>query len=100
MQKYQTRDENEDREVDHILRMFTSYKTVTTSMTARTRWETAGFTYQQKNGTFYRVVHEGRKDSDSAGLSRDLGERLSDRKSIGQAEESEVGMVEPRILPG
>jgi hypothetical protein len=27
-------------------------------------------------------------------------ERDSPRKSIGSAEESEVGMVEPRILPG
>jgi hypothetical protein len=28
-----------------------------------------------------------------------LGEGLSDRKPIGEAEESEVGVVEPRILP-
>jgi hypothetical protein len=40
------------------------------------------------------------KDSDSAGLSRALGERPSDRKFIGEAEDSEVGMIEPRILSG
>jgi hypothetical protein len=27
-----------------------------------------------------------------------LGEELSDRKPIGEAEESEVGMIEPKIL--
>jgi hypothetical protein len=39
------------------------------------------------------------KNSNNAGLPRDLGEGLSDRKPIDEAEESEVGMVEPRILP-
>jgi hypothetical protein len=40
-----------------------------------------------------------RENSNSTGLSKDLGEGLSDRKSISEAEESEVGMVESRILP-
>jgi hypothetical protein len=35
---------------------------------------------------------------DRTGLSRDMGEGLSDRKPIGEAEESELEMVEPRIL--
>jgi hypothetical protein len=34
----------------------------------------------------------------STGLSRDVGEELSDRKPIGEAEGSELEMVEPRIL--
>jgi hypothetical protein len=39
------------------------------------------------------------KNSNSSGFPRDLGEGLSDRQSIGE-EESEVGMIEPRILSG
>jgi hypothetical protein len=31
-------------------------------------------------------------------ISRDMGEGLPDRKPIGEAEESELGTVEPRIL--
>jgi hypothetical protein len=58
--QYQTRDENEDREVDHIIRIFKAYETVTTSMTVRVCWEKAGLTYQQRDGTLYLVVHEGR----------------------------------------
>jgi hypothetical protein len=58
--KDQTRDENDDREVDEILRIFKAYETVTTSMTARACWEKASFTYQQRDGTFYLVVQEGR----------------------------------------
>jgi anti-sigma-K factor RskA len=58
--KYLPRDENEDREVDHILRIFRAYEAVTTSTTVRACWEKAGFTYQRREGTFYLVVHEGK----------------------------------------
>jgi hypothetical protein len=58
--KYQTRDENEAREVDHILKFFKGYETVTTSMIVQACWEKAGFPYQQRDGTFYLVVREGR----------------------------------------
>jgi hypothetical protein len=92
------RNKNEDREVDHILRIFQAYETVTASTTVRACWEKTNFTYQRRDGTFYLVMHEG-KNSNSTELSRDLRDGLSDRKPIGEAEESEVGVVEPRILP-
>jgi hypothetical protein len=58
--KYKTRDENGDREVDQFLRIFKVYETATTSVTVRACWEKVGFTYEQRDGTFYLVVHEGR----------------------------------------
>jgi hypothetical protein len=58
--KDQTRDENEDREVGDILRIFKAYETVTTSMVVRACWKKTGFIDQQRDGTFYLVVHEGR----------------------------------------
>jgi hypothetical protein len=58
--KYFAMDENEDREVDHIFRIVKAYESVTTSMTVQSCWEKAGFTYQQRDGTFYLMVHEGR----------------------------------------
>jgi hypothetical protein len=58
--KYLPKDDNEDREIDHILRIFRAYEGVTTSMMIRASWEKAGFSYHQRDGTFYRAVDEGR----------------------------------------
>jgi hypothetical protein len=55
-QKCLPRDENEDRETDHILRIFWAYDAVTTSTTVPARCEKAGFTYQKRNGIVYLVV--------------------------------------------
>jgi hypothetical protein len=40
-----------------------------------------------------------RKNLNSTGLSRDLGDRLPDRRPTEEVEESEVEIVESRILP-
>jgi hypothetical protein len=58
--KYLPKDDNEDREIDHILRIFHAYEGVTTSMMIRASWEKAGFNYRQIDGTFYFAVDEGR----------------------------------------
>jgi hypothetical protein len=58
--KYLPKDDNEDREIDHILRIFRAYEEVTTSMMIRASWEKAGFSYHQRDGTFYLAVDEGR----------------------------------------
>jgi hypothetical protein len=58
--KYLPRDENEDREVNHILGGFRAYEAVTTSTTVRACCEKVSFTYQWRDGTFYLVVHEGK----------------------------------------
>jgi hypothetical protein len=58
--KYLPKDDNEDRDNSHILRIFRAYKAVTTSMIIRASWEKACFSYHQRGGTFYLVVDEGR----------------------------------------
>jgi hypothetical protein len=59
--KYLTKDDNENREIDHILRIFRAYDDgVTVSMMIRASWEKAGFKYPQRDGTFYLAVDEGR----------------------------------------
>jgi hypothetical protein len=58
--KYLPKDANEDREIDHILRIFHAYERVITSMMIRASWEKAGFSYHQRDGTFYFTVNEGR----------------------------------------
>jgi hypothetical protein len=60
IQKYLPRDENEDRELNHILRIFGTSEAVTTCTTVRACWKKADFTYQRRDGTFYLVVHEGK----------------------------------------
>jgi hypothetical protein len=46
------------------------------------------------------VVSEGTKISILPGMKDEFGRRLSESRSIGEEEESEVEMVEPRILSG
>jgi hypothetical protein len=58
--KYLPKDDSEDREIDHILRIFHAYEGVTTSMMIRVSWEKAGFSYYQRDGTFYLAADEGR----------------------------------------
>jgi hypothetical protein len=58
--KYLPKNDNEDREIDHTLRIFRAYKAVTTSMMIRASWEKAGFSYHQRDGTFDLAVDEGR----------------------------------------
>jgi hypothetical protein len=58
--KYLPEDNNENREIDHILRIFRAYEGATTSMMIRASWEKAGFSYHQRDGTFYLAVDEGR----------------------------------------
>jgi hypothetical protein len=58
--KYLPKGDNEDREIDHILRTFRAYEAVTTSMMIRASWEKAGFSYYQRDETFYLAVDEGR----------------------------------------
>jgi hypothetical protein len=58
--KYLPKDDNEDREIDHILRIFRPYEGATTSMMIRASWEKAGFSYHQRDGTAYLVVDKGR----------------------------------------
>jgi hypothetical protein len=60
LKKYLLKDDNEDRETDHILRIFRAYEGVTTSMMIQGSWEKAGFSYHQRDGTFYLAVDEGR----------------------------------------
>jgi hypothetical protein len=96
--KYFPKDDNEDREIDHILRVFRAYQGVTTSMMIRASWEKAGFGYHQRDGTFYLSVDEGRIPG-GARLVRNLREELSHRVLIGPEEESEMGKGEPTILP-
>jgi hypothetical protein len=54
------KDDNEDREIDHILRIFRVYERVTTRMMIRASWEKASFSYHQRDGTFDLAVDEGR----------------------------------------
>jgi hypothetical protein len=58
--KYLPKDDNEDRKIDHILRIFHAYEGVTTSMMIRASWEKPGLSYHQRDGTFYLAVDEGR----------------------------------------
>jgi hypothetical protein len=66
-------------------------------MMIKPSWEKAGFSYHQRDGTFYLAVDEGRIRG--AGFLRNLGEELSHRVPIGREEESEMGMGERTILP-
>lgn len=43
---------------------------------------------------------ERSSNSSSPGVCRNLGKRLSDSQSIGEEEESEMGMAERKILSG
>jgi hypothetical protein len=95
--KYLPKDNNEDREIDHILRISRAYERIITNMMIRASWERAGFSSRQRDGTFYFAVDEGRIRV--AGFLRNLGEELSHRVAIGSEEESEVEMGEPTILP-
>jgi hypothetical protein len=45
LKKSLPKDDDEDREIDHILRIFRVYEGATTSMTIRGSWEKAGFSY-------------------------------------------------------
>jgi hypothetical protein len=58
--KYLPKDDNEDREIDHILRIFRAYEEVATSMIIRASWEKASFSCHQRDGTFDLAVDEGR----------------------------------------
>jgi hypothetical protein len=58
--EYLPKDDNEDREIDHILRIFGACEGATTSMMIPASWEKAGFSYHQRDGTFYLVADEGR----------------------------------------
>jgi hypothetical protein len=58
--KYFVSDDNEDREIDHILGIFRAYEGVITSMMIRASWEKSDFSYHQRDGTFYLAVDEGR----------------------------------------
>jgi hypothetical protein len=58
--KYLPKDHNEDRETNHILRVFRACEEVTTSMMVGSSWEKASFSYHQRDGTFYLAVDEGR----------------------------------------
>jgi hypothetical protein len=58
--KYLPKDDNGDRKIEHIQRIFRAYKRVTTSMTIRAFWKKAGFRYHQRDGTFYLAVDEGK----------------------------------------
>jgi hypothetical protein len=56
--KYLTKYDNEDREIDHILRIFPAYEGVTTSMMIRASWKKAGFSYHRREGIFYITLDE------------------------------------------
>jgi hypothetical protein len=56
--KYLPKDDNEDREIDHILRIVRTEEGVATSMMIRASWEKAGFSYHQRDGTFYLAVEK------------------------------------------
>jgi hypothetical protein len=58
LKKYLPKDNDEDRETDHILRVFRAYEGVTTSMTIRGSWEKAGLSYHRRDGTMYLSVDE------------------------------------------
>jgi hypothetical protein len=90
------RDENEDRQVDYILRIFKAYEMVTTNMIVRACGKRQ-VSLTSRDGTFDLVVHEGKIPI--APDCQEIWERLSDRESGRTAEESEMGTVEPRILP-
>jgi hypothetical protein len=91
------KDDNEDRKIDHILRIFCAYEGATTSMMIRASWEKAGFSYHQRDGTFYLAVDEGRIRG--APDFREIGRGTIPFVPYRPEEESEIGMGEPAILP-
>jgi hypothetical protein len=83
--KYVPRDDTAPAGIDHLVRIFKTYETVTTSMTVRASWSKAGFEHVLSDGASYLVVNDG-KIRDSPDFSQlwriDFPmERLSERRS-------------------
>jgi hypothetical protein len=58
--KYLPKDDNEERGIDHILRILHGSEAVTTSVMIRTPSEKIGFGYHRRDGNFCLAVDEGR----------------------------------------
>jgi hypothetical protein len=60
LETYLAKDNDEDRETDHVPGVFRIYEGVTIAMMIRGSWEKAGFTYQRRDRTMCLAVDEGR----------------------------------------
>jgi hypothetical protein len=54
--KYLPKDDDENREIDHILRIFRAYNGVT----IRGSWNKAGYGHHRRDGTFYLAADEAK----------------------------------------
>jgi hypothetical protein len=52
------RDDGLDAHMDHILRLFRAYETVTASTTIRAAWRKVGFEYENRSTTTHLNVNE------------------------------------------
>jgi hypothetical protein len=58
--KYIPRNDGAPPGIDHLVRIFKAYETVTTSTTVRNSWAKAGFEHCQRDGVSYLVINDGK----------------------------------------
>jgi hypothetical protein len=59
-EKYLPRNDHPSASINHIIRIFKAYETVTTSTIVRSRWEKAGFEYGTMGKAFHLLISDGK----------------------------------------